>query len=42
MYFIGNDFVFERPANIQVNIEQQSRLSDITFALIPGIIFYYY
>ncbi len=37
MYFIGPDFRFERPANIQLNIEQQSRLANITFALNPGI-----
>lgn len=44
MYFIGPDFRFERPANIQLNIEQQSRLANITFALSPGIFvnFFYF
>ena len=36
MYFIGEDFQFERPAAIQVNIEQQTQLSDIVFSLRPG------
>ena len=41
MYFIGDDFSYEKPAMIQVNIEQQIQLSDIIFSLKPGFLFFY-
>jgi hypothetical protein len=40
MYISGSSYAFERPANIQVNLEQQIQLSnDIFFVLKPGNIF---
>jgi hypothetical protein len=36
MFQLGNDHEFERPANIQVNLDQQIRLGEITFSIKSG------